>query len=331
MSSANSENLLTLLHRWATQQDENFITEAFAHLLRRLLRTDAALGISFLNWLTEGRIEYALEHAAAISVSTQVTTSQGRPDLEIRTVDSICYVEAKVESGLGELQLHRYLAELDASTLDTKILVFLTRYGEDIDENIRDRVVCRRWYQVSDLLQSMLDEKAIGDPITQHLVSQFREFLHGRGMTMDQVGWELPNGINALRSLTDMLGEAINTLSFSYKRTAGWEWIGFYLTESSATGTTLRPYFIGIYFRDPNILRFETFETAVHSDAVERAGCGELKKEATSIGGMQWGQDLILDSEEVHFFARSRASQMQCIEHFLRQSHTAGSKARLPS
>ena len=39
--SVSDNNLLTLLHRWWPRQDENFMTEAFAHLLRHLLLYEA--------------------------------------------------------------------------------------------------------------------------------------------------------------------------------------------------------------------------------------------------------------------------------------------------
>jgi hypothetical protein len=36
MTEADESNLLVVLHKWASQQGENFTTDAFVHLLRHL-------------------------------------------------------------------------------------------------------------------------------------------------------------------------------------------------------------------------------------------------------------------------------------------------------
>jgi hypothetical protein len=104
-------NLLTALHRWASRQDENFITDAFAHLLRHLLADDAAVGRKLLQFLTDEKFSVGSNNGS-IQVKTQVTLAQGRPDIEISSECQLVYVEAKVESGLGDRQLERYVIEL---------------------------------------------------------------------------------------------------------------------------------------------------------------------------------------------------------------------------
>src|SRR4051812_36406286 len=92
----NSNNLLVNLHRYSSRQDENFVTEAFAHLVRHLLENEPDVAVRILARLSGGALSATAESAPAITVTTQVTTAQGRPDIEITAVDTLVYVEAKV-------------------------------------------------------------------------------------------------------------------------------------------------------------------------------------------------------------------------------------------
>ena len=98
----HQDNLLTALHRWAWRQDENFLTSALTHLLRYLLKNEAEIGIQLLSNLTSGRICVDVGDTGEVDVSMQVTTSLGRPDIQIRTREHLAFIEAKVESGLDQ-------------------------------------------------------------------------------------------------------------------------------------------------------------------------------------------------------------------------------------
>lgn len=52
----NNDDLFSPLFRWArsNRQGENFTTDAFAALLREMIKRDAALGSRFLGWLCFG-------------------------------------------------------------------------------------------------------------------------------------------------------------------------------------------------------------------------------------------------------------------------------------
>lgn len=148
MSPTTSNNLLLTLHRWASRQDENFITDAFTHLLQKLILNDSRAGIGIIEKLTGKRFP-AESDPASIRISTQVTLAKGRPDLVISWPLYLIYVEAKVESGLGKRQLERYLEELDSKVpLERSTLVVLSRYPVGVGEEIINRVVTRRWYQI---------------------------------------------------------------------------------------------------------------------------------------------------------------------------------------
>src|SRR5213082_1993494 len=97
-------NLLLLLHKWARRQDENFLTEAFAHLLQHLLDEEPEAAVGFLESLTGGFLRVKAAEARHVALRTQIILSEGRPDLEIRTIEQLVYVEVKSESAADPAQ-----------------------------------------------------------------------------------------------------------------------------------------------------------------------------------------------------------------------------------
>ena len=177
------------LHRLAHRQDENFVTESFAHLLRHLLRHEPRVAVGLIAFLTDHRLDIALEKADTVTVRTQVTTDEARPDIEISTAEALVYVEAKAESGLGWEQLPRYRKALDADGRPSKMLVLLTRHTTDDREQASLADTDRRWYEVGGFLNGQLESGTWNHSASEFLVSQFVGFLQARGMLMERVGW----------------------------------------------------------------------------------------------------------------------------------------------
>ncbi|MGB6848664.1 MAG: hypothetical protein WBG05_10740, partial [Thermoanaerobaculia bacterium] len=67
-------NLLVELHRWAWRQDENFTTEAFAHLLRHLLSEQPEAGLDLLELLIGSQGKISATEASSVSIRTQEST-----------------------------------------------------------------------------------------------------------------------------------------------------------------------------------------------------------------------------------------------------------------
>src|SRR2546430_11699099 len=88
------------LHKWASRQDENFLTESLAVVLEQLLVLAPAVGTRLVARLTGGFIDLPPEDASAIEIRTQVEGREGRPDLELRTPHQLAWVEVKVEPHL---------------------------------------------------------------------------------------------------------------------------------------------------------------------------------------------------------------------------------------
>ena len=110
----SSNNLLLRLHKWAWRQDENFQSEAFAHLLEHLRDSEPEVAADLLKKLTGGKLALPEGNVRSVSVTTQVTTDTGRPDLELSALGHLVYVEAKVNAAVDSAQLMRHRVELAA-------------------------------------------------------------------------------------------------------------------------------------------------------------------------------------------------------------------------
>jgi hypothetical protein len=317
-----TSNLLLSLHRWASSQDENFTTDAFAHVIRELVARDRASAARVLAKLAglQGWMPMLLQGpgTSGVEITTQEPAERSIPDITIKAPNTLVYVEVKTESAVDVDQLERHRLALDASPEENKRLVLLTRMPAPIIE-LQGRVdVAVRWFEVAEWLESELD-------VTQHpqrevtafLIEQFLDFLRARRMTMEQVSWQLVEGIRSLNSLMDMLAEAIEASRLKTKAALGGIGHNGHLFVMSN-----REFWIGVNYKEPDTVRFEAYE--VDKALAERIGHGEVK---TKNGVHQWRNRLSLVGESVHFFALSKPSQILCLEAFLRESLEMAEKA----
>ena len=304
MTDCSSNNLLTVLHKWASHQDENFITDAFAHLLSRLLQFDPESGVELLKRLTNGNMRIPASEADATVVTTQVTLVFGRPDVEIRNGTQLALIESKVESGLGETQLERYREALAArKNCTTKSLVLLSRYAV---EGVASDVIQKRWYEIADWLGDVR-QHSVRDDVNQFLVQQFIEFLRARNITMDKVGSELPKGMHSLRSVLSMIDEGLDAKKLWTKRFGSWDSIGYFVTTSHQ--------FVGIYFDRPDAIVFERyFGPPIKESGLSGLTDADSKKQT----GWQVINELALTSpHDTTFFDLPRDDQIKQIANFL--------------
>src|SRR2546423_13514234 len=103
-----ANNVFLRLHKWASRQDENFLTESLAVVLEQLLVLAPAVGTRLVSRLTGGFIDLPPEDASAIDVKTQVEKGEGRPDLEFRSPHRLASVGVEAESELRTGQLEGY-------------------------------------------------------------------------------------------------------------------------------------------------------------------------------------------------------------------------------
>src|SRR5208337_1492052 len=169
--SAENNNLLLKLHNLAHRQEENFISDAFVHTASYLLENEPKCGVEIVRLLTNSFVDHKAQQADQIQITTQVTNKYGRPDIVIKTLTHLVYVEVKAESGLGHKQLTRYKNDLLQSGFSNTLLVLLTRYPvENINDNSSDFSI--RWYQVVD----WLEQSVCSDKVSRYVVNQFVNF-----------------------------------------------------------------------------------------------------------------------------------------------------------
>jgi hypothetical protein len=164
-----------------------------------------------------------------------------------------------------------------------------------------------RWYELADWIEDELTALDNAGEVAGYLGRQFLEFLRTRGMTLTQVGKYMPEGLRALANLMNMLFEAAAACKVSAKQVANRDFMGVNLDDTK--------YVIGIDFSEPEKLWFGT-RCRIDPEAAAKLG-GELTKENFIPGRCRWNNKVQLDSEEIHFFSRSKVSQMQWLEEFL--------------
>ena len=309
--TAPVNNLFLRLHKWASRQDENFLTESLAIVLEQLLVLAPAVGTRLVARLTGDFIKETAETASAIEILPQVETGSGRPDLEIRTVDRLVWVEVKAESELRTGQLEGYRILPNGSDIKQTRLILLTRYAELFQTEDEHPDLQVQWFELADWLMDEVPEAQAAGDVAGFLAQQFLDFLEARGMKLAQVGKYMPEGTRALSNLMNMLVEAASACKVSIKKMHGWDYLGIQMDE--------RKYEVAVWFAEPEKLWFGT-RCQIDLEAARKLTDGELKEDRGKPGGFRWEKGVELDSEDIHFYSRSKVGQMQWLVDFLRES-----------
>jgi len=301
-----NNNLLISLHKWSSRQDENFITEVLVYLLNFYLRHENDSSISIIKRITNGQLSLTANELSTLLITTQARTHKGIPDIRIENNFFLSFIEVKVDSDFGSNQLSRYKSILNASNKQTE-LITLTRYdheqhGADISPDY-----AIRWHEISDWLRQL----QLTNNISKFLTKEYIQLLEQRGLAMNQVNWQLTEGVIALRNVVDMLGEAIAACNVQiHMKSGAWQWMGYYIEE--------KRLFAGVYYDNPGQIVINT-----------EVGLNDAIPIEPDIGRYQngvWLNILELGSEDVHFFSRTKASQLACLEKFVTESVEFGRK-----
>jgi hypothetical protein len=185
--AVGTSNLLLRLQKWAARQEENFTTEAFAHLLEHLLTCEPRAGVHVLKCLTGDVIDLAPDEAAKVEVNLQATTAEGRPDICIRSPGRLVYVEVKVDLGPGDLQIDRYLSLLRGRDPDKSGVILLTRHLVVFGPGEARPRKAFRWHHVAEWLEDGLGQGMVAGEVSAYLTEQFLGYLRGKNMTVEQV------------------------------------------------------------------------------------------------------------------------------------------------
>lgn len=305
--SMNQPNLFSSLFRWAHRQDENFVTEGLVYLVNRLLAHEPQHGRALVRWLCFKSDEESKDIGRNLEVTTQVTTKEGRPDVGIESDTLLAFLEFKKGSGLGPDQLTRYRRVLDQEAdAKTKRLVLLTVFPIAYAEDEEQPDLHLRWYEVADWLR----DRAGLSEISRFIIDEFITFLGEQIMTVEHVGWQYLKGVESLFRLTEMLGKALENAQVPILQgRAAWDYRGYWLDG--------KKFRVGVYMARPEIIQFEFGDVKPDVQRFTEQGQGEFAD-----GKYAYRQDLA--SEAVHFFARTKESQLDYLTRFVRNSYQQG-------
>ena len=309
-------NLFMRLRKWAVRQDENFLTETFAYLLEYLAENEPEAAAEIVARVTGAIVMLSPQQIRGLIIRTQISGDEGIPDIELRTAEHFVIIEVKSEAEVTENQLGRYRRVLQASEVDSKGLVLLTRYPTSVPG--ADHYF--RWYQVAEWIHQEASKYRF-KAVSQFLVDQFLGFMKARNMTMSQITWELPTGVRSMRALADMLYEAAVACQLKAQIRGNSYWIGIHVDG--------RQYWAGISFFAPERLVFGTDYAPVDSEAAEALGVGSNGRMAGQTRSRMVARNRPRIGR-IHFFARSKASQMQFLEQFLRENYDLAKKITVP-
>jgi len=311
----SDENIFSALAKYNSATDENYLTEAFVFVLKHLLEKERSIGIKILTNLCVNNNEFSFDANEDISITTQVSTEQGTPDIEITSPDKLIYIEVKHESDLGTRQISRYKKALDASQKPVRCVILLSRFVVDFEENERP-YKCVHWHKICDLFQNTIARAK--EPVSGYLIDAFKSFLEAKGMIIKQVGLEYVNGMHALNSLMNMIESAIEASGIrffqDYPRSAGWEFKGYWMEE--------KQYWCGVHFNNPTVLTFELADKGrFNQKNIEKTGY-ELKEGKERL----WFR---LPLEEINFFSLDKDKQLEEITKFVKAAYSDFQKMRV--
>lgn len=295
-------SLLTSLHRWAKHQEENFVTETLVYLLNLYLEYEPHTAEDIIRKITGNKVPLSHNNIQTVSITTQVYLGEGIPDIKIENNNFLAFIEVKIDSDFGNNQLSRYKSVLSKDSRKTA-LITLTRYDPNQHKADVAPDYSVKWHQVADWLYVSIPN--LKNTTTQFITREFIYLLQERRLAMRQVNWQLEEGVRSLTSLIDMLKEALDSCKVEiHQRSAAWDWIGYYLEKKTL--------FIGIYYDSPGLLTINTEAKLIDNKPIPPT-IG-FYKEST------WRNQLDLYSEDVHFFSRSKASQITCLEDFIKEN-----------
>lgn len=282
-------------------------------MLEQLLILAPQAGVGLVSRLTGSFIDLAPADASAIEIHTQIETGSGRPDLEIGTPERLVWAEVKVESELRTGQLEGYRVLLRECGIEQTRLILLTRYPEVFQEADTRPDVEVRWFELADWLENEMSAIESAGEVGAFLARQFLDFLKERKMNLAQVSWQMPEGFRALAHLFDMLMEAAAACKVSAKKSVGWDptWnIGINLEK--------KKYWLGVNSADPETLWFGTYHCRIDPEKAARLD-GEEGEDTSVPGSYRWWRKADLNSEPIHFFARSKVGQIRWLMSFLQE------------
>ncbi len=207
----SNDDLLVRLFRWAHRQNENFTTEAFAHVLEHLVAVRPVHAARLLSWLVQPRFELSAEELEELEILPQNRSENpehGIPDLRLVGRDFDIIIEIKLDDSLGPEQTDAYRSELSLSSRPRRALVGLT--GRPPPAMLGDDVVLRTWRELGAELENVRRALAadggrdVSTGIAELELSQFLRLLrHQRLLAAPRVDSPLGEAIELHRQVLE--------------------------------------------------------------------------------------------------------------------------------
>lgn len=334
-------NLPIQLFRWASHQEENFTTEALAHLLRHVATHSPDAAYSLLSQLGGDVLKDAAPgELRKLKIQTQRAWSPGGiPDMTIEGEDTLLLVEVKVGAKIDTEQLRSYMEILAHDSRSKKGLSLLAT--ESAPAETPKGIHQMRWFDVADRLDQVRKEVDEGHSVTTYLLDQLSTYLASRRLAIAAVRSQVSEGIRAfekrtrqrlvfdtkakrpvvsaekelkpLWALLQLLKEAWrdvrpgdNLVYGSGQHSGGW--IGWNVNRMT--------YFVSVLYPSPEVVGFQLYR---EGPGVDRDRWDSNRGEVVHVlGRHRWNDTLDLTSIKPDFFSLDRTTQRRLLAGFIR-------------
>ena len=302
----SSNNLLITLSKWASGQQENYLSDAFVHLLNVLAQEASNVFVTLVSSMTGGIINPPNDSVRQFRIVSQVSTGVGTPDIEINGPGCYGLIEVKDESGVNFEQLERYARLIEQSDASHKCLILLTRHHVT-DLGVSSPRISIRWTQITEWLTGAKARYHL-DATPLYTVEQFLGFLEAKGMSVNKAGWEMVSGIQQFKNFKVLLREAMESAgAHRVWSSYGADFNGWAIPDGSSNHSA---FYVTIRFEEPESLRFQCKATFVLEQCKSAWVVDSWDRQSLE-------RSLDLYSEEVHFFSRNLDSQRTVLEDFV--------------
>jgi hypothetical protein len=332
------KNLLVQLQY---KREEDFWTEAFAHLLEHLMTFDYKVAQQLLLRISKGIFDLSRYDSSDIKIETQNHVKQGITDIEITAPDFGVVIENKVEANLGYRQIEKYKDHLKNNKTKFLIIV-LSKYTIQLEN--QEEAISLRWFEVHQYLTEINQDQLSVESC--FLLNQFLGFLQAKGQSFGDTKVELAKSIAflvhqqklgfhkqvksfetlqatpELKPLYDFLTLAEKAIKYVRPMTK----VKLGSGESGHTGSAWialnfdnGDVFFSLYFNKPNEIALETCGRKIDIEKMTAINNGEIfwyPWHPNKVPG--WRR--ILELETISFFSESKSKQerLMILETFFR-------------
>lgn len=229
-------------------QKENFLSEAFVFVLRKLLNPTSREGCEFVKELLGNISGLDFSKENDITITREEKVEGGRLDIKIETPDKLIYVENKVESSVSIDQLNKYKSHLGKQNKNNSKMILITKYGiEDKVKSSLDK--WWTWDQIYHVLITLRQTKGDNLPeIAMFFIEHLIYYLKEEGMITEKVSSAFIEGVGSMINLIEQIRFVLNQKGCPIiQRSAGEQFNGFYFKVDK---DSLSRQWLGIFYYD---------------------------------------------------------------------------------